>query len=96
MYIELLEWKISKDHPALVELVKQCLQNDPRERPSTEELLTRLQGMRVEVEGEHGGSIKLDMARLRLSKEVREKDRRMEELTQQQVWCRTMQTLICG
>ena len=54
----------------------------PRERPSTEELLTRLQGMRVEVEGEHGCShpIRLDMVRLRLSKEVKEKDRRMEDM----------------
>ncbi len=88
VYIELLE-SISANHPALVELVKQCLHNNPRERPSTEELLTRLQGIRVEVEGEHGSChpIRLDMVRLRLSKEMKEKDRRIEELTQQQVWC---------
>ncbi len=89
VYIELLESPVyTRFHPALVELVKQCLLNDPRERPSTEELLTKLQGMRMEVEGEYGGSypIKLDMVRLRLAKEVREKARRMEELTQQQVW----------
>ncbi len=88
MYIELLEWKICADHPDMVEVVKQCLHNDPNERPSTEELLTRLQGMKMEVEGEYGGNhpIKLDMVRVRLTKEVREKDRRMEELTQQQVW----------
>ena len=86
MYIELLEGKISSDHPALVELVKQCLHNDPCKRPSTEKLLTQLQGMRVEVEGEYGYSVKLDMARLKLAKEMKEKDRRMEKLTQQQVW----------
>ncbi len=87
MYIELLESLFIANHPTLVELVKQCLQNDPPERPSTEELLTRLQGMRMEVEGEYGGNhpIKLDMVRLRLTKEVKEKDRRLEELTQQQV-----------
>ncbi len=67
-------------------MVKQCLQNDPRERPSTEELLTRLQGMRMEVDGQYGGPFKLDMVRVRLAKEVREKARRIEELTQQQVW----------
>ncbi len=67
-------------------MVKQCLQNDPHERPSTENLLTRLQRMRMEVEGEYGGPVKLDMVRVRLTKEVREKARRMEELTQQQVW----------
>ena len=39
------------------------------------------------MEGEYGGShpIRLDMVRVRLAKEVKEKDRRMEELTRQQV-----------
>ncbi len=71
----------------MVEVVKQCLQNDPRERPRTEELLTRLQGMRMEVEGEYGqDSVKLDLVKVRMAKQLKEKDRRMEELTQQQVW----------
>ncbi len=69
----------------MVQLIKQCLHNDPQQRPSTEELLTRLQGMRGKVEGEYGGPFKLDMVRVRLAKEVKEKDRRIEELTQQQV-----------
>ena len=79
---------MSSLHPALVELVRECLHNDPRERPSSEQLLTRLQGVRGEVEGEYGGGhpIRLDMVRVRLSKEVKERDRRIEELTQQQVW----------
>ncbi len=87
MYIELLESEFCVDHPGLVELVKQCLHNDRRERPSTEDLLTRLQGMRMEVEGQYVGChpTKLDMVRVRLLKEVREKARRMEELIQQQV-----------
>ena len=80
-----MEGKVGADHPALVQLVKQCLHNVPRERPSTEALLTSLQGMRVEVEGEYGGPIRLDMVRLRLAKEVKEKDRRIQDLTQQQV-----------
>ena len=50
--------------------------------------------MRAEVEREYGGNqlIRLDMVRLRLSKEVKEKersikerDRKIEELMQQQV-----------
>ncbi len=73
-----MEGMINAHHPVLVQLVKQCLHNVPRERPSTEALLTRLQGMRVEVEGKYGSPIKLDMVRLRLAKEVK-------ELTQQQV-----------
>ena len=70
-----------------MQLVKQCLHNVPNLRPRTEELLTRLQGMRVQVEGEYGSShpIRLDMVRVRLAKVVKEKDSRIEELTQQQV-----------
>ena len=87
MYIELLEALIGSVHPALVELVKLCLDNDPQERPSSEQLLTRLQGVRGEVEGEYGGgAVRVDLARVRLAKEAKEKDRRIEELTQQQVW----------
>ena len=72
-------------HPALVELVKECLNNDPDQRPTTDDLLARLQRMREEVEGEYGGLVKLDMVRVRLAKEVKILNRRIEELTQQQV-----------
>ena len=81
----MLESVISPFHPALVELVKQCLHNAPEDRPSTEEVLARLQGLMVEIEGEYGGNIRLDMKKLRLAKEGKMKDRRLEELTQQQV-----------
>ena len=42
--------------------------------------------MKVEVEGRYGGPFRLDMARIRLAKEVEMKDRRIVELTQQQVY----------
>ena len=79
MYIDLLESQISSNHPALVQLVKQCLHNDPRQRPSTDELLATLLRMKMEVEGEYGGPVKLDMVRVRLANEVK-------ELKQQQVY----------
>lgn len=83
----MLESHISPFHPALVELVKQCLHNAPQQRPSTEEVLAVLQGLRAEVEGEYGSiSMRLDMEKLRLAKEGKRKDRRLEELTQQQVY----------
>ena len=81
----MLEGAIEQYHPALVELVKQCLLNAPQQRPSTDELLARLQRMREEVEGEYGGPVKLDMVRVRLAKEVKIKDRKIEKLTQQKV-----------
>ena len=84
-YIAILESEQLRSGPALVELVKQCLHNAPQQRPSTEEVLALLQGMRAEVEGEYGGPVRLDMVRVRLAKEGKRKDRSLEELTQQQV-----------
>ena len=73
-------------HPALVELVKECLHNSPDQRPTTDDLLVRLQRMREEVEGGcRGGVVRLDLSKVKLLKEVKIKDRRIVELTQQQV-----------
>ena len=77
---------IGHAYPALVELVKQCLHNAPQQRPTTDELLARLQRMREEVEGEYGGVVvKLDMSKMRLMKDLKNKDRRLDELTKLQV-----------
>ena len=85
-YVESLE-HVGRFHPALVQLVKQCLHNAPDQRPSTDVLLTTLQRMRVEVEGEYGGSpLNFDIImRVKQAKEMNQKDSRIEELTQQQV-----------
>ncbi len=84
-YIDLLV-AIGAKHLSLVALVKQCLRNVPHQRPTTGDLLAGLQGMKVEVEGEYGGNpIRLDLVRMTLAKEVKMKDRKIEELTQQQV-----------
>ena len=81
-----MEGAVGLLHPALCQLVKQCLRNAPHERPTTDELLATLTRMKVEVEGEYGGiHIKLDMVKVSLAREVKEKDRRIEELMQQQV-----------
>ena len=85
-YIETLEALVGRHHPALVELVKECLHNSPDQRPTTDDLLARLQRMREEVEGGCGGGVvRLDLSKVKLFKEVKIKDRRIEELTQQQV-----------
>ena len=73
-------------HPVLVQLIKQCLHNAPAERPAIEEVLERLQRMRVEVEGGYGSNlVKLDIHKVLLLKEMKMKDRRIEELTQHRV-----------
>ena len=82
----MLEAHIGQFCPALAHLVKQCLHNAPDQRPTTDELLAKLQRLRQEVEGEYGGPVKLDMVRVRLAKEVKTKDRKIEELTQEKVF----------
>ena len=77
---------MGRNHPALVELVKECLNNAPDRRPTTDDLLARLQRMRKEVEGGCGGSaVGFDLSKMKLLQEVKIKDRQIEELTQQQV-----------
>lgn len=80
-YIELLVTEIGLLHPALIQLIKQCLHNAPNQRPSSDELLTRLQRMRVEVEGEHGRSLaKLDIMRARLQQSNKMKEGATEKV----------------
>lgn len=88
VYIELLQGQLLPNHPALVDLVKQCLHNAPHERPTTEVVLARLRAMSADIEGEYGGSpMNLDiMVRLRAAKEMKMKDTKMKQLLQQQVY----------
>ena len=80
-YIELLEKEIGNHHPALVQLVKQCLHNTPSRRPATDEVLNQLQRLKVEVEGVYGGNlVKLDIGRVLLAKDIKMKDKRITQL----------------
>ncbi len=82
-YIEVLEAQVGPLHPGhgLVQLAKQCLHNAPDLRPTTDEVLGSLEGMRVEVEGVYGGSlVKLDMGKVLVAKEMKMKDKRLEEM----------------
>lgn len=77
-YIDLMESRSPLLNVPL--LIKQCLHNDPQQRPSTEEVLTRLQAMKAEVEGDYGGDfIKVDIGKMKIIKKLREKDKKIEE-----------------
>lgn len=79
-YVALLEAHIGGILPTLVELVKECLSDAAHQRPGTDDLLDRLQRMRKEVEGEYSvGIVSLDLSRLRLAKELRRKDKLLQE-----------------
>ena len=67
-YIKLLYKQLGQQHP-LVVLVKRCLDDGPSERPSAQELLQRLEGMRVQIEDPYQHLTKLEAMRM-----LREKD----------------------
>lgn len=83
-YIELMEKKLSSEHSGLVDLIKWCLHDNPCQRPSTEDLLTRLQGMKATLD-QYGAPFRLDMEKVQLAMELKEKDRKMRELMHRQV-----------
>ena len=79
----MLEAEFGRLHLPMVQLVKKCLHNVPNERPTTDDLLARLQRMREEVEGGCGGGAVV--SKMKLLQEMKMKDRQIEELTKQQV-----------
>ena len=62
-YIQLLHRQLGEEHP-LVQLVYLCLQDDPAERPSAEELLERLEAVRPQ--GAYG-SVKMEIGKLQVA-----------------------------
>ena len=84
-YIQQLDYQLPRsrgrqEHP-FVQLVKRCLENEPSDRPSSEELVAALEEMKAEIEGPRGDIAKADAVRevvierafSRSDKEVREK-----------------------
>ena len=82
-FIQLLHEQLSEQHP-LVQLVHQCLHNDPTRRPSAEELLQQLEAVRAQVEGgPYGQFVSVNMEKLRMVRALREKDTEIGQLQQQ-------------
>ena len=70
----------------LLQLLKQCLKNVPRQRPSIEDVLTILQCVREERVREFSiNLITLDMARVKIIKDMKSQEKRIEQLTRQNV-----------
>lgn len=82
-YIEQLDYQLPKcgQHPFVL-LVKRCLQNEPSERPTAEQLVSSLGDMKADVEGPCGEVTRAEAVRqvvtmraiLRKEREVRRKD----------------------
>ena len=63
-YIDELEKDLcNEQHLPLTQMVKQCLQNSPSRRPTTEQLVTDLQSVKNDIEGTYGELAKLDAVR---------------------------------
>ena len=73
LYLERLEAQVGQPHPLLVQLIRQCLHNALEKRPSSEDLLCRVQKVREEVEGMFGGNVRrhLDIGKVLLTKELK-------------------------
>ena len=82
VYIKKLEVQFSESHPVLVQLVSQCLHNNPHTRPSSDQLLGRLCAVKTEVEKMYGGNMgrQLNISNVLLVKEMKMNDKRIEEL----------------
>ena len=63
-YIGQLENKLpSGEHHPLVQLMKRCLHNDPSERPTSEQLISSLEEMKINIEGPYGEVARADAVR---------------------------------
>ena len=82
VYMKKLEVQFNESHPVLVQLVSQCLHNNPHTRPSSEQLLGRLCAVKTEVEKMYGGNMgrQLNISNVLLVKEMKMNDKRIEEL----------------
>ena len=78
-YIDLLEKEFRDgEHHPFVQMVKQCLQNAPSRRPTTEQVLDRV---RSEGEGPYEKYAKLDAVRqVAMIKEIIRKDKEVENI----------------
>ena len=82
-YIEHLERKLleSAGYP-LVGVVKQCLENIPEERPTAEQLVRVLEGMKEDIEGSCGELITMDAVRqVKTAMALKKSREKVDELT---------------
>ena len=82
VYMKKLEVQFSESHPVLVQLVSQCLHNNPHTRPSSVELVRMLRAVKTAVDKMYGGNVgrHVNISNVLLVKEMKMNDKRIEEL----------------
>ena len=80
-YIEQLEDGFLRgEHHPFVMLVKRCLQNEPQERPTAEEVVTSLGEMKADIEGPYGDVTRIDAVRqVVMMRALRKRDTEVRE-----------------
>ena len=66
-YIQQLDYQLPRsrggqEHPFLL-LIKRCLENEPADRPTSEELVASLEEMTADIEGPYGDITRADAVR---------------------------------
>ena len=96
VYMKKLESQFSASYPILVQLVSQCLNNDPLTRPSSDETLGRLQEMNKEIERKYGGITgrMLNIGSILAVKDIKSKDKIIKNLqVRMELACKLVQCL---
>ena len=74
-YVDQLHQQLGEQHP-MVQLVKQCLENDPEDRPPASVILQRLEGMGIPDEYQH-------LTKVEMMKRLKQKDEENQSLQSQ-------------
>ena len=81
-YFEQLEQSAFRQHQSMIQLTKDCLHNTPSRRPTAEQLVVALEGMKADIEGPYGEFSKLDAVRqIAIMKALRGKEADVREET---------------
>ena len=81
-YFEQLEQSAFRQHQSMIQLTKDCLHNTPSRRPTAEQLVVALEGMKADIEGPYGEFSKLDAVRqVAIMKALRGKEEDVREKT---------------
>ena len=81
-YFEQLEQSVLRQHQSIIQLTKDCLHNMPSRRPTAEQLVVALEGMKANIEGPYGEFSKLDAVRqVAIMKALRGKEADVREKT---------------
>ena len=81
-YMNHLDVLFGRTYPDLFSLVSQCLHNSPRRRPSSGNLLARLDDVRREVDELHGGAVMrpLSVGKVLMDLQIKRKVIELEKL----------------